>query len=291
MVSGGKDRCAILWDLTSGRLVRVISEHDNALLSVSINRLSGNIMTLTRTCVSLHTVNGVLLASALIDRNTPMRNTDYSNIFPATVGMTVPCSYWQDGVELVTGHEGGLVCLWKMKRSRKKLGTTATASTGNSESGYTSPVACLGARSRASSTIIGSESTMSLSLEADSNGDGSGRMPVPKLVSDTYIHRELYVSSTISRVHEDNITALKLCCSATSFAGSSSSFSGASASAVSVPGSAHGYGSLNPTKMKHNKGSNISPQLIENIGSNSDLLVGDAAGYISRWSCHYDQQK
>lgn len=247
--------------------MRVIAAHDNSLVSVSINRLSGRIVTLTRTCVCLHTANGVLLASSVIDHNTPMHNSEYACIFPATVGIAIPTSYWQDGVELVTGHEAGLVCLWKMKRSRRRLETAA----GN-ESERCTPDSSPSARERTDST--------SLSVKTD----GSGLKPVPKRASDTYIHRELYVCSTISKLHEDKITALKLCCSANSFSSSSSA-------AVSVSGGAHGHGILNPTNMKHNKGSNISPQLVENIGSNSDLLVGDAGGSISRWSCSYEQHK
>ena len=237
IVSGSNDKCAIIWDMFTGRMVQMLSNHDGPVISVSINQLSGHVMTLTRTRLYLFTVNGVLLASTSLCSPFPLFNSEFTCMFPATVGIAVPTPDWREGVEVVTGHEGGLVCLWKMRREYRPSDTVMEVIYGDN-------------------------------VELESADELNTSNTQSKL-SQNYIHRELYVCSTISRVHDERITALKLCPATSSTSTVSSS-------------------NVNSTvKIKTKKSSLISHQN-EYLGSQTDLLVGDGGGVISRWACQME---
>ena len=214
----------------------MLSNHDGPVISVSINQLSGHIMTLTRTRLYLFTVNGVLLASTSLSSSLQFHNSEFTCMFPATVGICVPTPDWKEGIEVITGHEGGLVCLWKMRREPRPSDTVMEVIYGDN-----------------------------VDIHGDEGNDSEFTSGQTKL-SQNYIHRELYVCATIGRVHEERITALKLC--PTTSSTSTVSSSGTSA-------------------VVRSKKSLISHQN-EYMGAQTELLVGDGGGIISRWACQMD---
>lgn len=135
VVSGAEDRTAMIWDAFSSKLLRVIAGYNNPVISVSINKLSGNIAVLTTAKLGIYTVNGTLVSLiSLQDFNvnqlvpqdptgklSSMHAATYSapNIsmvfkMKPRVVLAPPCADWQDGVVAITGHEGGFVYLWKI---------------------------------------------------------------------------------------------------------------------------------------------------------------------------------
>ena len=116
-LSGSEDRTAMLWDIQRMKLLRVLGRHLGPVISVSINNVCGYLATLTSTELRLYTINGELLCSANMN--------DVSNPKPrARAVLCLPIGEWQDGIVCVTGHETGLICLWKVRTSR--VGDTLT---------------------------------------------------------------------------------------------------------------------------------------------------------------------
>jgi len=103
VVSGGQDKRAILWDLRRNSFLRKLGNHKGPLQSVSINKTTGDIVTLGGGELRLYTVTGDLLAFS-----TSMRKE-----MPSTA-ISANCPYWQDGVVAVVGHKNGIVTLWKI---------------------------------------------------------------------------------------------------------------------------------------------------------------------------------
>jgi hypothetical protein len=136
VVSGAEDRTAMIWDVFTSKLIRVIAGYNNPVISVSINKLSGNIAVLTTAKLGIYTVNGALvslisLQDFNVNQTVPQDSTGkLSSMHVATysspnismvfkmkprIVLAPPCADWQDGVVAVTGHEGGFVYLWKIQ--------------------------------------------------------------------------------------------------------------------------------------------------------------------------------
>jgi WD40 repeat protein len=136
VVSGAEDRTAMIWDVFTSKLIRVIAGYNNPVISVSINKLSGNIAVLTTAKLGIYTVNGTLvslisLQDFNVNQTVPQDSTGkLSSMHVATysspnismvfkmkpkIVLAPPCADWQDGVVAVTGHEGGFVYLWKIQ--------------------------------------------------------------------------------------------------------------------------------------------------------------------------------
>ena len=245
------------------------ANHDNSLISVSINNISGHIVTLTRTCLYLYTVNGHPLSRMTISHNTPMRNSEFSMMTSATIGIAIPTADWQEGVEAVTGHESGLVCLWKLRRIAKNRRQQAND---NLKHNMWSPAAKYKEGVHGEAENFQNKASPGGGIQ---NTDSSE-------AKISYIHRELYVCSTISKVHEERITALRLCQSAShGIGGGTASSAHASSSVLSAGGSSGLRAS------KHNQRNVISAlPITEYAGGNNDLLIGDANGCVSRWTSH-----
>jgi WD40 repeat protein len=106
VVTGSKDCSAIIWDLSEVILVRFLEGHESPVHTTSINRKSGNIVTVSLGNIRIWTVNGLLLASVLVNR------LELSLISTA---LSTTCEMWQDGIDVVTGHEDGKVALWRLQ--------------------------------------------------------------------------------------------------------------------------------------------------------------------------------
>lgn len=175
VVSGSSDRSLMLWDLKTSRLIRAVNHFDNCLLSVSINNLSGHIVALTKSSLYLFNINGGLLAKSFLNHMVASTGVDFVGVTPATVGVAIPTPDWLEGVEAVTGHEGGLVCLWKLRRI---------------------------IAAHENSNVSDAEGLQISTNELDSPSNKP---------SGSRLQRELYVCSTITGTHGYDITAVKLC--------------------------------------------------------------------------------
>lgn len=120
VISGGADRRAILWDYRSENMIRILSDHIGRLESVSINTISGNLVTLTKEQVRIYHLNGQILSSYFFSLSDIKKS-----IAPARVVVAPPCGEWQDGVVAVTGHVDGGVYLWKMSKLTQNDNRTA----------------------------------------------------------------------------------------------------------------------------------------------------------------------
>ena len=126
----------MIWDTHNTKLLRVLAGFSGPVLSVSINHLSGNIVVLTTAKLGVYTVNGNLLSTVAMSRldsqldlSVPIHGTpqqglgaNYSHVnsplafkVRPRVVIAPPTADWQDGVVAVTGHETGLIFLWKMQ--------------------------------------------------------------------------------------------------------------------------------------------------------------------------------
>lgn len=101
IASGSTDRTVCIWDTRTGRLRVLISNYDSSLVSVSINKCNGNIVTMTEKKIRIFSINGYLLC----EEELPSRGT---------CAIANPCPEWIDGIVAITGHEGGQLILWKM---------------------------------------------------------------------------------------------------------------------------------------------------------------------------------
>ncbi|OQR90292.1 hypothetical protein THRCLA_09381 [Thraustotheca clavata] len=103
IVSGSKDLSAIVWDARTQLYVRELSGHSTPILHVGINGSNGNIMTAAASELCLWSINGDLLASALLPT---------FGLNPITCAISTRCDMWQNGVNIVTGHSNGTIACW-----------------------------------------------------------------------------------------------------------------------------------------------------------------------------------
>ncbi|KAF0692364.1 Aste57867_16541 [Aphanomyces stellatus] len=103
VVSGSNDHSAIVWDLRTRRYLRELRGHDAPLRHVGINGANGNILTVAHSQVRLWSVNGDLLAAALLPT---------LGLGPVTAALCTSCDTWQNGVVVLTGHSNGTIACW-----------------------------------------------------------------------------------------------------------------------------------------------------------------------------------
>lgn len=228
LVSGGADANVIVWNIRTKRMLCTLSKHNGPVISLSINPLSGQIVTLTSSQLRLYTVNGRLISFANIDSRESLHTNPerggFSSLLtaaaPPRLVIATPTAEWQDGVVAVTGHEGGHVYLWRLHNlsSPKNVSLSELYPEDFDAAHY-------------------SFSASEAELESS-----------PERLS---IASQLYISSTPTKVHRSNITVLRLCSSAGS--------------------------NTNRTK-------DLVAKSVEECGRAVDLLVGDADGFVSRWT-------
>ncbi|KAG9404723.1 hypothetical protein AC1031_004930 [Aphanomyces cochlioides] len=103
IVSGSKDQTAIVWDLRTRSYLRELKGHDAPLRHVSINGANGNLLTIAGAQVRIWSINGDLLAAALLP------SVGLSSV---TSALCTNCDTWQNGVAVVTGHSNGTIACW-----------------------------------------------------------------------------------------------------------------------------------------------------------------------------------
>jgi len=186
LVSGCEGGRACLWDTRTGCLLRQLGdEHDNTgpILSVSMSAASGVVAVLSRSVLTLFSLNGTLLAQ---QKSGQGRSSDKNMDGDASVVLAISTADWQDGVACVTGHTNGSVYLWKLR---------ATITRGNQEVNEGLP-------SEKNGTSV-APSTQNRRLRTTSSGvSGDG--------TDVGVKRSLYVAYTLPRTHTQCITALDI---------------------------------------------------------------------------------
>ncbi|CAK4707946.1 unnamed protein product [Aphanomyces euteiches] len=103
IVSGSKDQTAIVWDLRTRSYLRELKGHDAPLRHVGINGANGNLLTIAGAQVRIWSINGDLLAAALLP------SVGLSSV---TSALCTNCDTWQNGVAVVTGHTNGTIACW-----------------------------------------------------------------------------------------------------------------------------------------------------------------------------------
>lgn len=109
VISGGRDRQVCIWDYRANCMIRMLNLHTGPLVSLSINSIAGNIITLTKDQLRIYHLNGDLISyQNFVD---PVQDL---SIPPGRVVLAPPVGEWQDAVVAVTGHKEGQVLLWKL---------------------------------------------------------------------------------------------------------------------------------------------------------------------------------
>jgi hypothetical protein len=296
LVSGSKDHEVILWDYRQQCMIRLLSSssllHTGPLLSVSINTISGNILTLTKEQLRIYHLNGDLLSyQNFMD---PSQNLTLSS---ASCLLAVPCGEWQDdAVVAVTGHVDGNVYLWKMSlKTFYNHPPSADTSSSSGVNAFSGSIPSLfssspsGSMKKSSSSHVPSApgslpnsppllryTSKRLANQQSSSQHQQSTSATPQHpifynsvlcpsggpFSSLYIVYSLFSKSTI---HKNEISCLRLC---------SSSSSLASNIAAGFNKATGGSGT--------SRDSLISKAYEES--RNVDLLIGDIDGNISRWS-------
>jgi WD40 repeat protein len=109
VVSGSRDRQVCVWDYRSQVMIRTLSSHTSPILSVSVNAISGNIVTLTKEQLRVYHLNGELISYQNFFE--PFQDM---NISLGKVVLSPPCGEWQNGVVAITGHKDGSLYIWKL---------------------------------------------------------------------------------------------------------------------------------------------------------------------------------
>jgi WD40 repeat protein len=262
IVSGGMDNVVCVWDFRSKRLLRVLPDHRGPLLSVSINAMSGQIATLTLTQLRLYTINGELLSYAnpsnpteggggllSMGRADRLHSNSYSsgNIGSSGAVLPAPCVV----LAAPCGNwQDGVVLVTGHKEGYVylwKLGKPVLDDDNDDDAG-TGAGADASSSGAESPAAAAAASTSSAKYSTSSATSPSERKVTAYVTTNNKIRfRELYISSVPMKVHKASITVLRLC-------------------------------SVTAGKAKDSitKAVDESREL--------DLLVGDAEGFVSRWT-------
>ncbi len=106
LLSGGADRLAVAWDVRDFTSLRLLVGHTSPVTSVSINKRTGDMVTLGGVDVRVWNIMGEPLAqvSAIaVVKEVP------------TCAVATDCPEWLNGVVAVTGHDNGKLCLWALQ--------------------------------------------------------------------------------------------------------------------------------------------------------------------------------
>ena len=209
VVSGGKDRRVIVWDYRQQCMIRILSEHTGSLVAVSINTISGNIITLTKEQLRIYHLNGSLISyQNFLD---PAQNL---LIAPATAVLAPPCGEWQDGVIAVTGHKDGGLYLWKLSNQVIINPVSAALSVaGESTSGL----------SNLNSSPMKSDPPQRSKKQRQYRFDHPGNSAYREVYENCPLYPtggpyySLFITSTLLKTHKAEITSLKLCSTNLSF--------------------------------------------------------------------------
>jgi WD40 repeat protein len=248
VVSGSKDHSVILWDYRIQCMIRVLANHTGPIVAVSINTISGSILTLTKEQLRIYHLNGDLIGyQNFIDLSVNM------HLAPATALIAPPVGEWQEGVIAVTGHKDGTVYLWKMSKKsfiNPPAGASPILEDPGSMRGNTS--------NNNKNTNNSSSSSYSTSSSLKNLEIKQQQIQHPVYYNSCMCpvggpFYTLYIATVLSKTHKNEITTLRLCSNTFFFTGMNKL-----------------------TKELINKAYEESRNL--------DLFVGDADGMVSRWT-------
>ncbi|XP_058056243.1 WD repeat and FYVE domain-containing protein 3 [Anopheles bellator] len=117
IVSGSRDRSAIIWDLCRLSYVRQLNGHAGVVGAVSINELTGDIATCSGTRLYIWSINGVQLAVV----NTSTGSSDRMQQILCTSFSST--KEWDTHNVIITGSTDGVVRMWSMDFVEDTKGT------------------------------------------------------------------------------------------------------------------------------------------------------------------------
>ena len=186
VVSGSADYSVCCWDILSGKLLHCLDRHEDPVVSVSCNSISGNIAALTTSCLFLYTINGELVAKSAYSSGLVGETT---SIVTGRIVTAPGSADWQDGVVAVTGHDNGQIVLWRVKR---EIVTTAVIDT------ESVPIVTVDGKAIAHSSVEDRALPSTATIHP----------------SKKRIERKL-IPTVLPKAHRSQITALRLCSLAT----------------------------------------------------------------------------
>lgn len=104
------DHSVGVWNISTGHLRFMITDHTSEVISASINAFNGNIVTISSTHIHICTINGDLISF----ENLRDHQTDSLVITNATAVFAPSTSEYHAGVVAVTGHLQGYVYFWRI---------------------------------------------------------------------------------------------------------------------------------------------------------------------------------
>jgi hypothetical protein len=186
-------------------------DHQNGpVISVSISSVSGIIAALTVQQIRLYSINGDLISYInLCNQQQHQQHNHHHHHFQQqqqqqqqphyrntanvmnepTVILVTPCLLGQDGVKLVTGHKGGYIYLWKLRKFTNNNNDENVDNRGQSSS---------------SSSYKNHDNT-------DNNRSSGNKIHSYKTIKNESQLLELFITSIPTRTHKASITVLKLC--------------------------------------------------------------------------------
>jgi hypothetical protein len=252
ILSGSKDHSVIVWDYQQHMMIRRLSHHLGQVLSVSMNTISGNIVTITKHQLRIYHINGDLIVYFnFYDPHQDIRMPS------GLIALAIPCGDWQgEAVVAVTGHREGYIYLWKLQDAS----LTNKAFIGGRDDGIQALSLTQQHRSISSDTNntsvdfsssqqTATNSSLSLTSSLKAGAVAADRVydPAWQPLSPNRCIRSLVIASIPTKIHRGDITCLRLCPSIT---------------------------------IKSKDGIQKTYEESRNL----DLFVGDADGFVSRWT-------
>ena len=240
-------------------MLRMLDHQQGPVISISINSVSGIIATLTIEQIRLYSINGDLISYVNLhqqqqhhqqhhqqQQQQQFKNRNTANVMnEPTVILVTPCLLGQDGIKVVTGHKGGYIYLWKLRKYMHNYDESINSNDKNDDNGE---------HGSSKNNNNSNNNNINSSNNNNNNNSSSSSSSKNKIHSYKTIKNEsqlleLFITSIPTRTHKASITILKLC-------------------------------SSNYTTLKSKE---IISRTLEDKRY-LDLLVGDNDGYVSRWS-------